>query len=245
MTADKSLQELSLAEKLAAANADIGPISQKGQNRFQHYTFQTEADIKAAVERVCSKYGFIIVPSFQVTKQYERKTKKGDDMYFYDVLGTFTITDGKDKYVGTMPGSGSDTGDKAVQKACTSAQKYFYKQLFNITDKDEDPDATNSKPGGGYQAQPISIPVQSLKKYTEQELLTMQVPYGHVKVNLWTIYNAAFNKNDKESQQWWKHWYERPQTQQGNIVRQYTKLAKEKAKQGEKEMGSKAKPTGD
>lgn len=49
-----------------------------------------------------------------------------------------------------MPGAGSDTGEKAVQKACTSAQKYFYKQLFNITDKDEDLDAQDSNPDGGY-----------------------------------------------------------------------------------------------
>lgn len=76
-------------------------------------------------------------------------------------------------------------------------------------------------------------PAQPLKQYTEQELLTMQVPYGQTKVNLWTVYNAAFNQNDKESQQWWKYWYKRPETRQGNIVRQYSKLAKEKAKQGE------------
>lgn len=230
-------EELTLAEKIAAANRDIGPIKQGGSNTHQNYTFQTEADIKAAVQRVTSKYGFAIIPSFQVTKQYERQTRRGGVMSFYDVLGTFTITDGKDKLIGTMPGTGSDSGDKAVQKACTSAQKYFYKQLFNISDREDDPDTTDSNPGGGYvkrtpraaaKTQQTRQSAANSKKYTKQEMLTAQVEYGKKKVNLFTVYDAA-KKKDSAAIQWWNYWYERPETKQGNLIRQYTEFAKKQA----------------
>lgn len=154
----ETLEELSLAEKIAKANAEIGSISKDGKNNFQRYSFQSEAAIKAAVQRVSSKNGFIIIPNYKILRNYTNTTKKGQQYNFVDVLGTFTVTDGKDKYIGSMPGTGSDTGDKAVQKGCTIAQKYFYKQLFNISDKDEDPDADNSQPDGGYeQTAPRSV----------------------------------------------------------------------------------------
>lgn len=156
-----------LAEKLAAATKDIGPIAKSGKNITQHYDFQQESDIKAAVRRVETKYSFTIIPKFEILKHYERTTRKGSVMTFYDVMGHFTITDGYETLEGTMPGSGSDTGDKAVQKACTSAQKYFYKQVFNITDTDDDPDTTDSYPEGGYVAsneqQPTRKPAPAKK----------------------------------------------------------------------------------
>lgn len=143
-------QPKTLAEKLVAALKDIGPIAKSGKNIAQHYDFQKESEIKAAVRKAEAKYGFIIIPRFESPERYERTTRRGSAMTFDDVMGHFTITDGKDTLEGTMPGSGSDTGDKAVQKACTSAQKYFYKQIFNITDKDDEPDTTDSAPDGGY-----------------------------------------------------------------------------------------------
>lgn len=145
-------QPKTLAEKLVAALKDIGPIAKNGKNITQHYDFQKESEIKAAVRKVEAKYGFIIIPHFGSPERYERTTRKGSVMNFYDIMGHFTITDGNETLEGTMPGTGSDTGDKAVQKACTSAQKYFYKELFNITDQDDDPDTTDSYPEGGYVA---------------------------------------------------------------------------------------------
>ena len=138
--------EKTLAAKLAEAMAAIGAVTKDGQNNLQKYQFQSEAAIKAAVKKAISAVGVIIIPEYVVINQADRQSEKGKMNHFVDVMGTFTITDGKENIVGTMPGTGQDTGDKAIQKACTSAQKYFYKQLFNITDQDEDPDGDNSEP---------------------------------------------------------------------------------------------------
>lgn len=153
MPATKAEAELTLIEKLAQASASIGPVAKDGNNSYQKYTFQSEAAIKAAVKKAIESVGIQIIPAYEVLSQYDKRTAKGGENHFVDVIGTFNITDGKETIVGKMPGSGQDTGEKAMAKACTSAQKYFYKQLFNITDKDEDPDADNSNPDGGYQQQ--------------------------------------------------------------------------------------------
>lgn len=147
MTEEK---ELNLIQKLNEASKHIGPIGKDGNNSFQKYRFQSETAIKYAVESAIREVGIRIIPQYEVINQYDKASKRGGENHFVDVMGTFTITDGENTVVGTMPGSGQDSGEKAMAKACTSAQKYFYKQLFNITDKDEDPDADDSHPGGGF-----------------------------------------------------------------------------------------------
>ena len=146
--AEKS-KELSLAEKLNKAIADIGPVQKDGSNSFQNYRFQSEAAIKSAVKKAISANGFDIIPSYEILGQRDVQGRKGTINHIVDVMGTFTITDGRkdQEMVGQMPGTGMDTGEKATAKACTSAQKYFYKQLFNISDQEEDPDATDSNIG--------------------------------------------------------------------------------------------------
>lgn len=134
----------SLIKKLTKASKKIKAISKDGKNNFQGYTFQSESAIKSAVKSAIESVGISIIPSFEILNQRDVKNNKGRVAHIVDVMGSFDITDGNEHLTGTMPGSGLDSGEKATAKACTSAQKYFYKQLFNISDKDEDPDATDS-----------------------------------------------------------------------------------------------------
>ena len=138
--------DTTLAEKLVAASKAIGKVAKDGNNTFQHYTFQSEAAIKAAVKGAIESVGIQIIPNYEVINQYDRTSNKGGINHYVDVLGTFDITDGKEHLTGTMPGSGQDSGEKAMMKATTVAQKYFYKQLFNISDQDPDPDSEAAAP---------------------------------------------------------------------------------------------------
>lgn len=133
-----------LVSKLNEASKKIKAVRKDGQNSFQRYSFQSEAAIKSTVKAAIESVGIVITPSYEITGQRDIKNNKGHIAHIVDVLGIFTITDGDSELIGKMPGSGMDTGEKATAKACTSAQKYFYKQLFNISDRDEDPDATDS-----------------------------------------------------------------------------------------------------
>lgn len=217
------LSKIPLAQKVANANREIGTIAKDGANKRQNYSFQSEAAIKAAVQRVSSKNGFAIVPNFEIIQKYDKQTRNGGTWTFYDVMGTFTITDGKDTLVGSMPGTGSDSGDKAVQKATTSAQKYFYKQLFNITDRDEDPDATDSSPDGGYSLDAGATPMSLVSQLTYEQLQKYPAVYadGDVKT-LQEIWDLASSR-DEMAVGWWHTKCKDTSTMDGCAVIAFTK----------------------
>ncbi|WP_179395024.1 ERF family protein [Lacticaseibacillus absianus] len=138
--------EALLVGKLVAASRSIGAVAKDGENGYQGYKFQSEAAIKEAVKKAINDVGIQILPSYEITNQYDTPSKRGT-VHIVDVIGTFTITDGRASLVIKMPGSGQDSGEKATAKACTSAQKYLYKQLFNISDRENDPDTDDSDMG--------------------------------------------------------------------------------------------------
>lgn len=144
------MTEKNLIQKLSAAMLAIHPVNKDGENSYQHYSFQSEAAIKAVVKEALTDNGLMIIPQYEILKQYDRQGAKGKITHFVDVMGTFTITDGENEIVGTMAGSGQDTAEKAMVKAETTAQKYFYKQLFNISDQEKDPDCSDSNNSGNY-----------------------------------------------------------------------------------------------
>lgn len=141
--ANETEKDLPLAIKIAKAANDMGAIAKDGKNKNQDFQFISESAIKAAVRKVSAKYGFTIFPKqIKNIRRYERTTSRGGTLYFYDVMQEFVVTDGKEEMIGEMMGTGSDTGDKAFNKAVTVALKNFEKQLFNVSDKSEiDPDS--------------------------------------------------------------------------------------------------------
>jgi hypothetical protein len=157
--------------KLLAASKVIKAVSKDGENDFQHYSFQSEGAIKDAVKPALESNGLMIIPRYEILGQHDVPGKRGTN-HVVDVLGTFTLTDGIEEYVGTMVASGADTLEKATMKACTSAQKNYYKQLFNITDNDPDPDTSDS--GDGYQ------PNNSQPQYNQPQ---QQQQVSHTLIN--------------------------------------------------------------
>lgn len=154
-----------LIQRLVDAMKEIKEIKKDGQNTYQKYTFQSEGAIKSAVKKALEENGIIIIPEYEIINQYDRTSSKGTVNHFVDVMGTFTITDGADSITGKMAGSGQDTGEKAVVKAETTAQKYFYKQLFNISDQEADPDSTNS---GSFKKSSLDNEYQNLVRQIAQ-----------------------------------------------------------------------------
>lgn len=157
---DTTTAQQRLLLKLVAASVMVKAVQKDGENSFQSYSFQSEAAIKNAVKPALEANGIDIIPSYQLLDQRDVPGKRGTN-HIVDVLGTFNITDGVASITGTMLGSGSDTMEKAMAKACTSAQKYFLKQLFNISDKDTDPDSDDSTRGQQQPArEPSGVPAE-------------------------------------------------------------------------------------
>lgn len=179
-----------LLMKLIAASKMIKAVDKDGENKFQKYHFQSEGAIKAAVKPALESVGIQIIPSYAITAQ-----RQAGKNWIVDVLGTFVITDGIDQIICTMPASGADTLEKATVKACTTAQKYLYKQLFNISDNDTDPDAGNSSDGYKPQGQQQYNQPPQYDQPQPQEQPQMprqpQVPYALINAFQASLADAA------------------------------------------------------
>lgn len=195
-----------LAGKLSEAMNDIKAIAKDGTNDSQNYSFQSEAAIKAAVKAALVKHSLIIIPEStsilnrdvqEINKSYKGKNYK-QILTTYDIQETFTITDGKETLTGQMVGSGSDYGDKALAKATTMALKNFEKHLFNISDKEDDPDGetidTKSEVGNSTNRRSTTYKAPAKKKTTKQDLLNYSIVFNGTQTNLGTLlkhYNAG------------------------------------------------------
>lgn len=177
-------QHVSLAAKLARVMKKVGPVAQDGSNDRQNYSFQSEAAVKSAVKDVLANEGIIIIPNITITKEWQATTRNNNVMNFVNVQATYTITDGVENITASMPATGQDSGEKATVKAATTAQKYLYKQLFNITDREEDPDTTDSRPDGGFKN---SQPQQNYQSSNQNQRGQPSKQPAKQSASLWAI----------------------------------------------------------
>lgn len=143
MTANQH-EQLNLVQKIAQVQAGLPPeIKKEGYNAKQGFHYVTEAQVKKLVRNPLAVLGVIIVPKYEVTNEWTETTKKGSQMHYASVQGTFELRDGNESIIGSMPGTGMDMSDKAIYKAETGAQKNYLMQLFMISTGD-DPERDDS-----------------------------------------------------------------------------------------------------
>ncbi|GEO63012.1 ERF family protein [Companilactobacillus nantensis] len=137
MTANQH-EQLNLVQKIAQVQAGLPPeIKKEGYNAKQGFHYVTEAQVKKLVRNPLAVLGVIIVPKYEVTNEWTETTKKGGQMHYASVQGTFELRDGNESIIGSMLGTGMDMSDKAIYKAETGAQKNYLMQLFMISTGDD------------------------------------------------------------------------------------------------------------
>lgn len=131
---------LTLAAKIAKVAAEIGPIEKDGFNNEQRYKFIEYAAVAAQIRKKQAEVGIAIIPQINSYACQQIKTAKGRSGFHYLLDMTFTIVntdDSSDKQEVKWFGESTDFGDKGINKAITSAVKYFAMRLYNISEKDE------------------------------------------------------------------------------------------------------------
>jgi len=125
--------------------AKIG-ISKDGTNKMQHYKFRGIDQIYEAIAPLLAKHKLVIVPRTVDRECVERKSNKGGALFYVSVKCDFDFVSAEDGSVHTasMYGEAMDSGDKATNKAMSSAYKYICLQTFCIpTEGDNDADASS------------------------------------------------------------------------------------------------------
>lgn len=138
------MSERSLVKKLTEVMKQVQYIQKKGFNNFNKYKYATESDVQEKVREVLAEQNVIMLPDVVEHSVREHTNRKGNVEYIATVKVLFTFIDGdtgEDLKIHSI-GEGQDSGDKAVYKAITGAQKYALMKAFMIPTGD-DPEADN------------------------------------------------------------------------------------------------------
>ncbi len=143
-------EKFTLAGKLAKIGDEIGKIDKGGYNKTQNFKFIEYAEVAGRIRSLFAQYGVIIKPevvSYDVT---EVKSRSGGIGYHYILTMNFcaiNADDNNDRIESQWVSEAVDYGDKGVNKAITSGTKYFIMRLFNISERgDEDNDSQTPEP---------------------------------------------------------------------------------------------------
>ena len=128
-------------QKMSAVMKDIGPVSKAQTNTHQKYKFRGIDQFVNALHPALVKHGVILVPEvLERTEQIRDVVRSSgaqavDKHVFVKVKYTFFAEDGSSVST-VMTGEGLDSGDKATNKALSSALKYALIQTFSVPTED-------------------------------------------------------------------------------------------------------------
>lgn len=141
-------EKKNIFETINAVMEEVGAVGKNSRNEQQKYMYRGIDDVMNALNPAFTKHKLLMVPEVVSQKREERQTANGKNI-IYSVLSvkyTFYAEDGSSIYT-IVPGEGMDSGDKASNKAMSSAFKYACFQTFCIpTEEMKDPDAETPPP---------------------------------------------------------------------------------------------------
>ena len=139
--------------KLVEVMRDIGSIGKGQRNAQQGFNFRGIDDVMNALYPALTKHGVFIAPRILERKEEIRSVVRGNGKAGVDkhvsitISYTFYAQDGSSVAIATV-GEGIDSGDKATNKALSSAFKYALLQAFSIPTADmEEADRTTLEMG--------------------------------------------------------------------------------------------------
>jgi hypothetical protein len=126
--------------KIPAIMASIEAIGKNRKNQSQGYSFRGIDDMYNELHTHFATHKVFYTPEVLTTHREEKPTKSGGLMQYVvlTVKYTFYAEDGSNVSC-TMIGEASDSGDKASNKAMSTALKYALMEIFLIpTEEDKD-----------------------------------------------------------------------------------------------------------
>lgn len=137
-------------ERMSAVMSEVGAIRKDQTNPFDKYKFRGIDDVYNALHPAMVKHGVVALPVLHSCERSTLTTTKGAHMQLavVDVSYVFYAEDGS-SVTARAPGEGSDRGDKAVNKAMSSAYKTAMFQAFCIPTEEQKDSEHDSPDLGG------------------------------------------------------------------------------------------------
>jgi hypothetical protein len=128
---------MKIYQAISAIMAEVPSIGKNRKNVQQNYTFRGIDDMYNALNDILSKHKVFATSEVLHHEREERQTAKGGVLIYSILTVKFTFfTDDGSSVTSTMIGEGMDSGDKASNKAMSTAYKYALMQIFCIPTDD-------------------------------------------------------------------------------------------------------------
>lgn len=133
MSDEKTVDTRNVLERINAVMGEIGSIEKTGTNEKQGYGYVELREVKARMQPLLVRHGLICIPTHEVLTAESAPTKSGGKMQIVTISSRMEVRafcPEPSSITATVLGCGSDTGDKAIYKAMSGAEKYLFGQLF-------------------------------------------------------------------------------------------------------------------
>lgn len=152
-----------LFHKVLAVQKAISAVPKRGYNSYHKYHYATEADI-LSIKETLNDNGLVVLP----TTVHQDTGFKPDGKSWASVTLLFRVidTDSGESIESQFTGYAEDNFDKAIYKATTGANKYFYLKFFGIATEDDPEREEMTPPPRSYgpgQPNMTNMPVKSFK----------------------------------------------------------------------------------
>lgn len=138
------MNERTIFKALSGVQSDLAKIgiSKNQTNAFDKYRFRGIDDVLNAMAPILASHGVLIIPSVIDKEILQVATAKGGTQNHAVLKVNYTLYDiSGDCITHTVYGEAFDRGDKSINKALTSAYKYFLFQCFCIPLVGDDADS--------------------------------------------------------------------------------------------------------
>lgn len=141
-------------ERMIAVLAELPAIGKDQRNEQQQFMFRGHDDILNALNPLLAKHGVYVVPAVLDRATAQRATQRGGVMYEVNLHVMYRFYGAGGDYIEASTwGEGTDSGDKATNKAMTMAFKNVLSQAFaissaeNVDSDAETPEETTGREG--------------------------------------------------------------------------------------------------
>lgn len=131
-----------ISDAILKVSFSVGKIEKNGKNQHFNFKYQAWDDVLPEVRNACIAHDLTIIPSVvsvtHVKTAWDSDSKPNEKVI---VLVNFTLLKDEESLTFQFAGEALNNDDKSIQKAITSATKYFFLKTFMIPCQgDTDPD---------------------------------------------------------------------------------------------------------
>ncbi len=130
-------EEQNLHQSIASIMNELKGVGKNSTNEEENYKYRSIDDVMGALKPLLTKYRVICSVEVLDVQREERQAATGGTLIWSLVKVKYTLRkDNNDTLECVMFGEGMDGGDKSLNKALTSAYKYFLTEVFCIATDD-------------------------------------------------------------------------------------------------------------